>query len=187
VPLSPTQELLEIYGDQLRSKISSKFSASTFLAGFAGAILTALVTSGPDQESEFSLQYPVALALTTFAAISFVQGIIRLDELSMPKRFWPSDANAPNRAEDVGLLTQDDLWVLHNRMVYYWRLFTMVATTLTGVGIFVLVLPAVHIPAEAFSAAIPAAAVGGALLAFAYAWIVDASAPERDRLIRPVD
>ena len=37
--LTPDQERTEVIGDQLRTKISSKFTASTFLGGFALTLL----------------------------------------------------------------------------------------------------------------------------------------------------
>ena len=185
--LSPQQELFERYGDQLRAKISSKFSASTFLAGFAATILTTLVSGLRQQEQPVPLQYPLALGLTMAATILFVQGIIRLDELSMPKRFWPGRADAQNRAEDVGLLTQDDLWVLHDRMVFYWRYLTLAPTALTGVGLFALVLPPLYIPSLRFPDLSFACATAGAIAAFLYARQLDATAPHRDEQVRVVD
>jgi hypothetical protein len=187
MPLSPHQELLERYGDQLRAKISSKFSASTFLAGFAATVLTALLTSGGPGDQHAAIQYPLALGFTTAASILFVQAIIRLDELSMPKRFWPSRGDAQNRAEDVGLLTQDDLWVLHDRMVFFWRYLTLAATGLTGVGLLALVLPPLSIPARYILGARFASATVGALGAFLYTRYLDARAPHREKLVRPID
>jgi hypothetical protein len=184
--LSPQQELLEKYGDQLRAKISSKFSASTFLAGFAATILTALLTTRWEQDQS-ALLHTLALGLATAASVLFVHAIIRLDELSMPKRFWPSHGDATNRTEDVGLLTQDDLWVLHDRMVFFWRYLTMTATILTGVGLFALVLPWLEIP----NSEIPAVRFGFTTLsagaAFVYARRLDQRAPHRNKLVRPVD
>jgi hypothetical protein len=185
--LSPRQELLEKYGDQLRAKISSKFSASTFLAGFAATILTTLVTDLWQQDAQMSLQYLLALGLASAATILFVHGIIRLDELSMPKRFWPSRPDVQNRADDVGLLTQDDLWALHDRMVFFWRYLTLAATVLTGLGLFALVLPPVHIPTSYFTEASFASTTRSAIAAFLYSRQLDARAPHRDKLIRPVD
>jgi hypothetical protein len=187
MPLSPHQELLETYGDQLRGKISSKFSASTFLAGFAATILTALLTSvwGPEQQAV--VQYPLALGLATAASILFVQAIIRLDELSMPKRFWPSRADAPRTPEDVGLLTQEDLWVLHDRMVFFWRYLTLAATGLTGVGLFALALPPLHIAGGHLPEVRVTSVTVSAVAAIVYARRLDARAPHRDRIVRPID
>jgi hypothetical protein len=187
VTLSRHQDLLEKYGDQLRAKISSKFSASTFLAGFAAAILAALVAPSGQTLEQASLQYVLALGFVTAASILFVSGIIRLDELSMPKRFWPGRPDAPNRGEDVGLLTQDDLWVLHDRMVFFWRRLTLTAAALTGLGLLALLLPAV--PASGMPASgLPfASAAGSAVAAFLYARRLDGKAPHRGKLVRPVD
>jgi hypothetical protein len=186
--LSPQQELLESYGDQLRAKISSKFSASTFLAGFAATILTTLVTTTSGQDHKPLLQYPLALlGFTTAASILFVQAIIRLDELSMPKRFWPSRADARNRAEDVGLLVQDDLWVLHDRMVFFWRYLTLAATALTGMGLLALVLPPLPISSSSFPGVLFAFGTVSAIVAFVYVRRLDTRAPHRDKLVRPID
>jgi hypothetical protein len=132
------QDLFERYGDQLRAKISSKFTASIFLAGFDATILSVLLSIFWQQGSNGPAYLPAALAVTIAATVLVVQGVIRLDELSMPKRFWPSEGNATNRGEDVGLLTQEDLWTLHDRMVYYWTRLTMAGTALTGVAFLAL-------------------------------------------------
>ena len=185
--LSQQQELLETYGDQLRSKISSKFSASTFLAGFAGAILTSLLTSLYQKEQVAAPQLSIALALATAATVLFVHGIVRLDELSMPKRFWPSRPDATNRAEDVGLLTQDDLWALHDRMVFFWRHLTLRGTFLTGLGLLFLLLPPVPVEIRNFRELSFTLVLAGTAAALLYVRWLDGKAPHRDRLIRPVD
>jgi hypothetical protein len=187
MPISPHQELLERYGDQLRAKISSKFSASTFLAGFAATILTTLLTSRWEGRQEGAFQHTLALGLAAAASILFVHAIVRLDELSMPKRFWPGRENARNQAEDVGLLTQEDLWVLHNRMVFFWRYLTLTATTLTGIGLLALALPPLGTSNSDFSGVRLAFAAVSTAAAFAYARLLDWKAPHRGKLIRPVD
>lgn len=127
MPISDEQERLEAIGEQLRAKISSKFAASTFLAGFAATILSGLVVA-LWQDSSLPVHFPKALGVTMSATVLFVLGIIRLDELSMPKRFWPSLPGTPSHAGDVGLLTMEDLWALHDRMVFFWRHLTLAGT-----------------------------------------------------------
>ena len=186
MPLSPQQQLIEAYGDQLRAKIASKFSASTFLAGFAATILTALVTAALG-EGQQAAQYPVALAFSAAASILFVQAVIRFDELSMPKRFWPSRSDVPNSGEDVGLLALDDLWVLHDRMVFFWRYLTLAATALTGGGLFILILPPLPFAIGYFHETRFGLVTVSTIAAFIYARQLDARAPHRDKLVRPVD
>lgn len=184
--MSPYQAQLESYGDQLRAKIASKFSASTFLAGSAATILTTLVTSfGGGQRLE--VQTVLALCLATAASVLFVQAIIRLDELSMPKRFWPSRPDAQNRGEDVGLLTQDDLWALHDRMVYFWRRLTLTAAALTGAGLVALLVPPLPVPIGAPAVVRLACALLAAIAAALYIRRLDAHAPHNGSLIRPID
>lgn len=185
--LDPAQELLERYGDQLRAKISSKFSASTFLAGFASTILGGLLSDIWSHDHGTPVLFPQVLALTVVATVLFFHGVVRLDELSMPKRFWPGRSEAANRAADVGLLTQDDLWALHDRMVFYWRYLTMSGTAATGIAFLVFILP------QRVEATGPPQygtvlwAASGALLAFLYARLLDRTAPYRGKLIRPID
>ena len=183
--MSPQQELFEAYGEQLRAKISSKFSASTFLAGFAATILTTLLTARGAER--VSLQHSLALGLAIVASFLFVHAIVRLDELSMPKRFWPSKPELRRVTDDVGLLTLEDLWALYHRMVYCWQKLTMVATGLTGIGLVVLTLPAIYAPAGYESWTSVGFASVGAIVAFLYVRRLDARMPDKDKLVRPVD
>jgi len=85
MPLTDEQERLEALGDQLRAKISSKFSASTFLAGFAATILAAVVSPLWQQGTVVSLHFPAAVGLAVTGTGLFILSILRFDELSMPK------------------------------------------------------------------------------------------------------
>jgi hypothetical protein len=180
MPLTDAQERLEAIGDQLRAKIASKFAASTFLAGFAATILSGLVallfeTNGPPHLSK-------ALGATLAATVLFVMGVIRFDELTMPKRFWPS---RPGTSGDVVLLTMEDLWALHDRMVFFWRRLTLTGTALTGVAMMLVLVPA---GARETARWAPFAWAGAcAAAAFAYALWLDGRTPHRDELVRPED
>ena len=185
--LDPSQELRERYGDQLRAKISSKFSASTFLAGFAGSILSGLLSSLGSPTSPRPLYLPQVLSLTVAGTVLFVLAVIRLDELSMPKRFWPSDPEASNRASDVGLLTDDDLWILKDRMVYYWRFLTLLGTSLTGVAFLVYLITPASVTAGPAKIPTLVWALIGAVAAFLWTKILDWRVPHRRQLTRPVD
>lgn len=185
--LSDPQELLERYGDQLRAKISSKFTASIFLAGFAGIILSSLLASLWTSGSALPEYFGPALALSVGASVILIHAVIRLDELSMPKRFWPSHDNAQRTATDVGLLTQNDLWALQHRMVFYWTWLTLLGTILTGLAFLVLLIPQDTTTRTASATAVFGWPASAAVLAFIYARILDFLAPDRGKLVRPKD
>jgi Na+/proline symporter len=72
----------------------------------------------------------------------YIAAVIKLDELTMPKRFWKEDPtrNDPN-ASRLAYLTDNDLWELQKRMVFYWLYLTMVAASLTAVSLMLMLLP----------------------------------------------
>jgi hypothetical protein len=187
MPLTDEQERLEALGDQLRAKISSKFAASTFLAGFAATILAAVVSPLWQQDTVVSVYFPIAVGFAVVGTGLFITGIIRFDELSMPKRFWPSSPEIPNRTGDVGLLEMDDLRVLHDRMVFFWRCLTLVGTAVTGLALLILILPQAHISSGTLREAAFLWACGGAIAVTAYGWLLDRLAPHRHKLRRPDD
>jgi hypothetical protein len=187
MPLTDEQERLEAIGDQLRAKISSKFAASTFLAGFAATILAAVVSPLWQQDSVVSVHFPIAVGLAVAGTGLFITSIVRFDELSMPKRFWPSDPQVHNQAGDVGLLKMNDLWALHDRMVFFWRCLTLVGTALTGLALFVLIAPQAHIDGGTLRKPAFLWACGGAIAVIGYGWVLNRRAPHRHELLRPVD
>jgi hypothetical protein len=187
MPLTDEQERLEALGEQLRAKISSKFAASTFLAGFAATILAAVMSPLWQQDSVVSVCFPIAVGLAVAGTGLFVIGIIRFDELSMPKRFWPSSPERQNRTGDVGLLEMTDLWALHDRMVFFWRFLTLFGTLLTGLALLVLIAPQSHVGSGTLRSPAFWWASGAAIAVTVYGWLLDRRAPHRQELRRPVD
>jgi hypothetical protein len=82
----------EAIGDQLRAKIASKFQTSTFLAGFAATILSIEITLLWDSQDKPDL-LPLSIGTMVGALILYTAAIIKLGELTMPKRFWEEDAS----------------------------------------------------------------------------------------------
>ncbi len=187
MPLTDEQERLEAVGDQLRAKIASKFAASTFLGGFAATILAGLVSNLWEGDRAVPVYFPQALGAAIAGTVFFILGIIRLDELSMPKRFWPSSPEATRTGGDVGLLTIDDLWALHDRMAFFWRYLTLTGTALTGLALLLLIVPQDYASSGSLRSASFWWAVAAAAAAFGYGWWRDRRAPHRDKLVRPVD
>src|SRR5687768_16894779 len=140
--LSPDQERAEAIGEQLRAKISSKFTASTFLGGFALTILAAQVFA-IWQTNDLSMLFPSSVGMTVAAVILFFEAIIRLDELTMPKRFWPVDPDAvrTNGRSIWGILTDGDLETLDEKMRFFWTRFTLIGTFLTAAAVLMVLFP----------------------------------------------
>jgi hypothetical protein len=188
MPLTDEQERIEAIGEQLRAKITSKFTASTFLAGFALAVLTEQIFALWQADSLPRL-FPPAVGAVAGALLLFVTGVLRLDELTMPKRFWNESPKAqgplPSRG---GYLTDDDLWELQKRMIFFWTGLIIAATWATAAGVLVMLLP---LPEQAASEARAPAfgwAVGGIAVAASYAtWLRKRAAKKFNALVRAVD
>jgi hypothetical protein len=137
--------LIEQTGDQLHAKITSKFQTSSFLAGFAVAVLGVLLAmlSNTSRPRLFSL----SIALLFAAVLVYVAALIKLDELTMPKRFWskpPSKHPVPPKDlknYELVRLDDDDLFELRRRMVFYWYGLTITATGMTGAALVLLLVP----------------------------------------------
>jgi hypothetical protein len=135
------QARLETVGDQLRGKISSKVSASTFLAGFAFAILSGQIFALWQVERVPPLS-SLSTGLLFGSVFLFISGIMRLDELTMPKQFWAEKADAERPLLlSGGYLTLGDLVALQKRMVFYWQWLILVAIGFAAVAVLVLLLP----------------------------------------------
>lgn len=80
------QELIEKVGEQLRAKIASKFQTSSFLAGLAVAVLGVQLATLTDGAKPPLFAFSIALMFA--AIVIYVAALIKLDELTMPKRFW---------------------------------------------------------------------------------------------------
>jgi MFS family permease len=142
--MSVTQnnERVEVIGDQLRAKITSKFTASTFLAGFALTILSGQVFM-LWQSAVLPWLFPLAVGIVAAAVVLFVAAVLRLDQLTMPKRFWDEskDANDTGHSSRAGYLLDEDLWELRKHMIFYWQRLTLVATVMTGSAVLIMLFP----------------------------------------------
>lgn len=137
--LSEEQMRIEAIGDQLRTKISSKFQSAALLGGFLFTILSIQISMLWEPAARPFL-LPVSLALMLAAIFLYICAVIKLDELTMPKRFWQENPSAPGPRQ-AGLLTQNDLWELRNRMVYYWSSLVLVATALAALSLAGMIIP----------------------------------------------
>jgi hypothetical protein len=188
-------ERVEAIGDQLRAKITSKFTASTFLAGFALSILSGQVFM-LWQSSFLPLLFPLAVGTVAAAVVLFVDAVVRLDELTMPKRFWDesNDAEDTGHSSREGYLVDADLWELQKQMIFYWTKLTLVATWMTGVAVIAMLVPFKPVPTESVRAAAFVLVLLGPVLAVAYRAIVIAVARKSkdqtkklNRLMRRID
>lgn len=195
--MSETQndERVEAIGDQLRAKITSKFTASTFLAGFALTILSGQVFT-LWQSSVLPWLFPLAVGTVAAAAVLFINAVVRLDELTMPKRFWDEsgDAGYTGHSTRDGYLLDDDLWELRKHMIFYWTRLTLVATWMTGIAVLAMLVPFKPLPTERVRLAAFVLALLGPVFGFGYCVIAVAVARNaRDvekrlkRLMRRID
>ena len=131
----------EAIGDQLRAKISSKFQASTFLGGFAFTVLTIqLSISWQSKIVPFFL--PACISLMVVSLGLYGAAVVKLDGLTLPKRFWTEDPNHHCRsAAQLAYLKDEDLWQLKDRMVFYWQFLTLAATALMAISLSLMLLP----------------------------------------------
>ncbi|MGH8609997.1 MAG: hypothetical protein ACREX9_22085 [Gammaproteobacteria bacterium] len=175
--IKQNHERVEAIGDQLRAKITSKFTASTFLAGFALTILSGQVFT-LWQSTVLPLLFPLAVGAVAAAIILFIDAVLRLDELTMPKRFWEEsgDAGDTGHSSREGYLLEDDLWELRKHMIVYWTRLTVVATWMTGIAVLAMLVPFKPLPTERIRLAAFAFALLGPVLAIVYRAIVIAAA-----------
>ena len=137
--MDETQALIEKMGEHLRAKILSKFQTSAFLAGLAVAVLGVQLTSLEDKMKP--PLFWLSIALMFGALLVYIAALIKLDELTMPKRFWPEGAPSPVPAYQNVLLTDEELVELQKRMVFHWFTLTLTATGTTGVALVLLLVP----------------------------------------------
>ena len=145
------RDRVEALGGQLRAKIAGKFQTSTFLAGFAAAILGIQITLLWQKDPRPGL-LPAAIGLMSAAIALYVTAVVRLDALTLPKRFWPAEARTQpdtrhewTRLQDemnakAAWLTNEDLWEMHNRMVFFWSHLTLTASWLAALSFLCLLL-----------------------------------------------
>ena len=132
---------IEAIGEQLRAKISSKFQTSTFLAGLSFAVISLqLSILWQGNQIPILLQFSIPIMLT--AVMLYVVAIIKLDGLTMPKRFWKEAATENDlTVSRHGYLQDEDLWELRKRMIFYWTNFTIIAIYLTILATLLMIVP----------------------------------------------
>jgi len=138
-----TPERIEQFGDQLRAKIASKFTASTFLAGFSLTVLTGQIAILWQADVEvLSPFFSFSVGAVAGAFFLFVVAVIRLDELTMPKVFWEPWHWKPTEtpSDDVNL-RYEDLWKLKSMMVMIWLRLTIPATFISAVALVAMLIP----------------------------------------------
>ena len=186
--LSEEQERVEAIGEQLRAKIASKFTASTFLAGFALTVLAGQVFA-LWQASQLPLLFPPSVGAVFGALLLFVGAVIKLDELTMPKRFWPEDPKASDSARSRGgYLTDQDLWELRKHMIFFWQRLTISATVITALAVFAMLLPLPPLDVKMARQWTFWWALAGVTAAGVYAiWLIAKTAKTFVPLMRPFD
>ena len=137
----PNHARIEAIGDQLRAKVTSKFQTVAFLGGFAltllGTQLSILWGGG-----RVPLLLPYAIGVLVFALLLYAYALTRFNSLTMPKRFWDEASGARDAsASHHGLLTDRDLWAIHDRMVFYWTRLVMIAIGATAVSLALILVP----------------------------------------------
>jgi hypothetical protein len=186
----PEQERIEAIGEQLRAKIASKFTASSFLAGFGLTVLTGQVFA-LWQAEQLSPLFPAAVGAVFGAFVLFIEAIVRLDELTMPKRFWAESKDvAPPPQVPLGgsYLTDDDNWELQKRMIFYWVHLTVTATVITGVAVLAMLFPWWTIRSDDARLWSFGCAVVGVVIAREYrCWLERRAAKQFKPQVRPVD
>lgn len=76
------------------------------------------------------------------SVVIYIVAVVKLDELTMPKRFWKEDPGRQKTdSAKLAYLTDDDLWELQKRMVFYWQALTIVATSLAAFSLMLMLLP----------------------------------------------
>ena len=138
--MDENQTLIEKIGDQLRAKILSKFQTSAFLATVAVSVLGVQLSTLSDNKETPSLFW-ISIAMMFGALLLYIAALIKLDELTMPKRFWRMEPSLTVSYYPNVLLRDDELVELRKRMVFYWYTLTLTATGTTGFALLLLLVP----------------------------------------------
>ena len=82
--------IVDYQEEQLRSKISSKLSVATFLAGFTFAALIEVLIANPTNTPPLfqKVTHTIAIVCLTAAAALFIAAAYMYDQLGMPEGFW---------------------------------------------------------------------------------------------------
>ena len=140
-------------GEQLRAKIAGKFQITSILAGFSFTTISIQLTFLFQPMTPHFLPHSFAGMFSSL--VLYCWGLYRLDGLTMPKRFWTKAdiQNIPAPPGDVSWdLTDDNLWALKNRMVFYWMRFTIVAVVLTVLALLLMMAPDAPRPTDGTNA-----------------------------------
>jgi hypothetical protein len=183
------QDRLEQIGDQLRAKISSKFTACSCLAGIAVTVLSIQI-SLLWQSASLPCLLPFSIGGLAAAMLLFIVALLAFDALTMPKLFWSvGDRGHRVGPGHLGYLAPPDLDQLHAQMVYYWVWYAEFATCLLGLAVLTLLVPsAATVELGKTRSASLCGAVTGLVVAAIYVGAVKARARSRfPGLIRPVD
>jgi hypothetical protein len=124
------------------------------------------------------------------ALVLFVEGVIRLDELTMPKRFWLEDPRSVAFPVPLGdsYLTDGDLWELQKRMIFFWQRLSIVATWVTAAGVLAMLVPLRPQTTETVRCWTFGLAVLGIAIALGYVrWLHAKAKKEFQGLVRAVD
>ena len=132
---------------------------------------------------------PVSVGAVFAALLLFVDAIVKLDELTMPKRFWPEDPGADSTTSPrSGYLTDNDLWELQKRMIFFWYRLTMTATVITASAVLIMLLPLSPVPSSTVRGWTFACAIVGIGAAGVYdLWLVRRAKKSFGALVRPID
>lgn len=139
--MDENQTLIEAVGEQLRAKILSKFQTSAFLAGLAVSVLGVQLSTLSGDERARPALFGVSVAVMFGALVVYVAALIRLDELTMPKRFWRKDPSLAVLDYEAVLLEDQELVELQKRMVFHWYSLTLTAAGITGFSLLLLLVP----------------------------------------------
>lgn len=130
--------------EQIRSKIRSTMTMSTFLAGFTFAVLNDLL-----QFESFDIAQKIAAGFMTLSLLLFVLSMYMYDNMAMPKEYWSG------RSDRTHFVTDHEL-LYHSMKRTWWCVFTpavvcaligFIATLfntndpwMIGIGIFIIVV-----------------------------------------------
>ena len=117
-----TENSNRVIEEQLRLKIQSKMTVSTFLAGFTFAVLNDLLKT-----KSFNMPQTIAAISMTGSLLLFVASVYMYDNMTMPKEYWSKQSN-----RKIHFTTDHDL--LHHYMIRTWKWVFTPAVALALIG-----------------------------------------------------
>jgi len=133
-----SQNMFEEVGNQLRAKINGKFQTAAFLAGWAFTVLGIQLTMLYEEQKIALL--PISIAIMLSSIVLFIYSVIKLDELTMPKRFWV-DNESKQFDEKSFYLDDFDLIKIKKQMVFHWINWTLVGIYFNTISLFIMLIP----------------------------------------------